>query len=182
MKNGVLLASALSAPVAAGGCLGIMGVAVLSVELTAPGQVSADQSLLTGVALAFLPVDVFLTVVLAEGEVDLSYFDQHRQAIRVAVVRGDGPFVRDLAQALELPAALIPALGEVLQDARPGLEPILIEDGPFDRDRAWRFATRLVGAIEADERLAPAIGRLRERLAPPTGVTYAPGGGDAERS
>ena len=44
---------------------------------------------------------------------------RNRREIAVAIARGQGPFVTDLAQWLQLPDAMLPALGKALRDARP---------------------------------------------------------------
>ncbi len=53
---------------------------------------------------------------------------EQRREIKVAIARGQGPFVTDLAAWLALPDAMVPALGKALRDARPVLEPALSTD------------------------------------------------------
>ena len=52
-----------------------------------------------------------------------------RREISLAIARGSGPFVTDLAHWLELPPRLMATLGETLRAARPVLEPAL--DAPI---------------------------------------------------
>lgn len=52
----------------------------------------------------------------------------NRREIALAIARGQGPFVTDLAAWLGLPEALLPALGRALREARPVLEPALSEE------------------------------------------------------
>lgn len=57
---------------------------------------------------------------------------EHRREVAIAIARGKGPFVTDLAAWLQLPASLVPKLGEVLRRARDVLgealaEPIAVE-------------------------------------------------------
>jgi len=53
---------------------------------------------------------------------------EDRREISLAIARGAGPFVTDLAQWLELPPSLLPVLGLALREARPVLGPALEAD------------------------------------------------------
>lgn len=52
---------------------------------------------------------------------------ESRREIALAIARGNGPFVTDLAAWLELPPALLPELGQALREARPVLDPAMAQ-------------------------------------------------------
>jgi len=150
-------------PVLCGACLG--GGEVLSTTLmasTSPEEDSESDSenalLITGAVLLGLSVTATVVVLTEDGGDDFSYLQKHQQEVRIALARGDGPFVSDLAERLTLPAALVPHLGEVLRAARPALEPP-VADGPVDRERANTFSRELVRAIHEAPALTPYLDR-----------------------
>ncbi|MCC6622461.1 MAG: hypothetical protein IT385_14450 [Deltaproteobacteria bacterium] len=116
---------------------------------------------------AWLVVFVLLGVTTVGGLVawtvsdeEMSYLDQHRQDIRVALARGDGPFVRDVAAGLRLPPELVPALGEALRAHRASIEPALAGEEVAPAG----FARALDRAVRADPRLAPYSREILSRL------------------
>ncbi|MFO0750716.1 MAG: hypothetical protein U1F43_34360 [Myxococcota bacterium] len=110
--------------------------------------------LITGAVVLGLSVAATVIALTADDDSSFSYLERHQQEVRVALARGDGPFVGDVAQRLGLPAPLIPHLGRVLRRARPDLEPELA-GGHIDKARARAFARALVAALASDPLLAP---------------------------
>ncbi|MCC6622875.1 MAG: hypothetical protein IT385_16570 [Deltaproteobacteria bacterium] len=158
----ITLAGLGGLPALSGGCLG--GGELLSTTLigsTSPEEESEDGDnalLITGAILLGISVVGTVVALTAEDGGDFSYLERHQQEVRIALARGDGPFVADLAQTLALPAPLVPHLGAVVRAARPALEPS-VGSGPVDREGARAFARELVRALHDDQTLAPYLDR-----------------------
>jgi len=149
-RSGLVAAALLTSS-----CTGTLLLGASSINVSTPdAKVDFGSSLFTTVLLVFVPADIFLIVWLVmDGEDAISlerYLERHRQEVRVAVVRGDGPFVRDLAEGLALPEPLIAPLGEALRAHRAALEAPLAEPGPMSRMRAGRFLLALRDAVQSD--------------------------------
>lgn len=129
------------------GCTGLFtsGVALANLSLDSP--IRLDSSLFLGVAVAFLPVDIVLTYAMIEGDFELTYLERNRREIMVAVARGEGPFVSDLAYALGFDEEATRELGAALREARAEVVRPLSEPGPIDRARRDRFVAALVEVI-----------------------------------
>lgn len=76
-------------------------------------------------SFASIGLSIGTTAFFTEGEVATGQSLGERREIALAIARGSGPFVTDLAQWLELPPALLPDLGVALRDARPVLHQAL---------------------------------------------------------
>lgn len=78
----------------------------------------------------------------------LRFLERETHAIRAALARGAGPFVSDLAHALDLDLASVGGLGEKLRQHRGTVEAPLVETGPFTPDRVRRLSVALRQAVE----------------------------------
>lgn len=91
------------------------------------------------------------------------YLVANRRSLRASLARGDGPFVVELAGALDLPAPLRPRLGAVIQAHHAQLDPWL--DGltaeALDPQAALGFGRALAAALDADPALGPHLARHR---------------------
>jgi len=154
-KLGAILALAASAPACLGGEEIFLTTSTAASSPESEGDSSdTDSLLITGAVALGLTVVATLVVVTSDDGGDFSYLREHQQEVRVAIARGDGPFVSDLGQRLGLPSPLLPHLGDVLQAARPALEPPLAR-GAVDEERARVFSRELVRALHDDPLLAP---------------------------
>lgn len=144
------------------GCLG--GGEIFSTTLmasTSPDEDSEDGDnalLITGAVLLGLSIVGTVVALTADDGGEFSYLQEHQQEVRIALARGDGPFVADLAQSLALPGSLVPHLGAVIRAARPALEPP-VASGPVDREGARTFSKELVRALHEDAVIAPYVDR-----------------------
>ena len=140
------------------GCTAIVATSALSVNATVgEALIDVKSSLFTGVLLAFLPVDILLTVVAASGE-DLGIsLETHRREIRLALARGEGPFIDTLGAAFALDADGRKELRLALLEHRAALDAPLSEDGPVDAMRAQRFTEALVVALRSRPELAAKV-------------------------
>lgn len=118
----------------------------------------SEALLITGAVLIGISVVGTVVAFTASDDDSFSYLERHQQEVRVALAKGDGAFVTDIAQSLKLPHALVSHLGEVLHAARPELEPSLAETR-IDRERARAFSKAMVSAIASDPVLAPYVDR-----------------------
>lgn len=91
------------------------------------------------------------------------YLKENRRGVQVALSRGSGPMIDDLAMDLALPAEQVARLGQVLQDHRDALS-AYIDDGEVSLEEAEGFCVTMVQAIEADAALAPYMDALQARL------------------
>jgi hypothetical protein len=85
------------------------------------GDVSGAAALSSGLGLT---LGFFVSGLFTEGDAAGRALESRRE-LSLAIARGSGPFVTDLAAWLELPPALLPELGQALRDARTALEPAL---------------------------------------------------------
>ena len=122
------------------------------------GQTDTSTLLITGAVVLGLSVSGTVVALTEDGSGDFSYLERHQQEVRVALARGDGPFMADLGRGLALPPGLVPHLATVVRRARPELEPPLAS-GRVDRARARAFSRALVAALDADALLSPYLDR-----------------------
>jgi len=87
-----------------------------------------------------VPLESALTLY---GDDLLRFLEREALTLRVALARGTGPFVSDLAHTLELDSTSVLSLGERLRSHRPTIDPILTEPGSFNADRARRLSAAL---------------------------------------
>jgi len=124
--------------------VGVSGCAELDVSDTSKDNDARAAAFSTGSAAA---LGIGLVALLTErggtGEPVSG-----RRDIALAIARGQGPFVSDLAGWLELPESMLPALGECLREARPVLEAAL-----SDSLSQKSFETLIGVALCRDERL-----------------------------
>ncbi len=112
-------------------------------------------------------------VLLMSGDEPAKYVAQHERGIRLALSRGEGPFVLDVADNLGLPQAALPVLANTLRRARPDLEPYLVDtDGDgISKVDGQRFVEQLTRTLELEPALAPYVLKVRhevQRLLTPT--------------
>lgn len=138
-------------------CSASLGLIATSADASTAESNFLGSGLFTSVALGFVPVDVFITVMAVASDGELTalerYLDAHRQEVRVALSRGQGAFVRDVAHALALPDGLVEPLGAALRAHRGALEAALTEPRPIAREQALRFIAALREALASDPRL-----------------------------
>jgi len=127
--------------------------------------------ILTGAVL--LGATTLGAVLMMSGDEPAKYTAQHERGIRLALSRGEGPFVLDVADNLGLPQTALPVLANTLRRARKDLEPFLVDtdgDGISTVD-GQGFVEQLTRTLEAEPTLAPYVLKLRqevERLLTPT--------------
>jgi hypothetical protein len=112
-------------------------------------------------------------VLLMSGDEPAKYVAQHERGIRLALSRGEGPFVLDVADNLGLPQAALPVLANTLRKARADLEPYLLDsDGDgISKVDGQRFVEQLTRTLEHEPTLAPYVLKVRhevERLLTPS--------------
>ena len=153
----VLLAWVMMGPVAAG-CTGLVTLASLSVNATV-GEAAIDlkSSTFTGVLLAFVPVDIFLTVAATNGEDMGISLESHRREIRLALAKGEGPFIDVLGAAFALDDDGRALMQQALREHRAALDAPLAEEGPIDAARAERFTQALLAALRSKAALLPKL-------------------------
>lgn len=133
----------------------------------------SDQAKTSAVGLYILTGALILgattlgaVLLLNQSDEPAAYLRRHDRGIRLALVRGEGPFVLDVADNLGLPPTLLPLLGQTLRGARKTLEPHLVpapgetiatEDGE-------RFAEALARALEAEPALAPYVKAIMKEV------------------
>ncbi len=94
-----------------------------SSELSTDDEALGGSAISSGVAGSL----AFITTGLLTGGDTAGRALESRREIALAIARGSGPFVTDLAAWLELPPALLPELGQALRAGRPVLEPALAQ-------------------------------------------------------
>jgi hypothetical protein len=153
----VLLASLPLAP-GVGGCTVIVTASALSVNATV-GEAAIDlkSMMFTGLLLGFLPIDILLTLAAVDGEDFGISLETHRREIRLALARGEGPFVDALGAAFALDADGRKDLKLAMREHRAALDKPLAEDGPIDAERAQRFTEALVAALRSRPELAAKV-------------------------
>lgn len=134
------------------------------------GDKDADSNIglyiLTGALL--LGATTIVGLVLINQAEPVAYTTRHERGIRLALTRGEGPFILDVADNLRLPRELLPTLGMTLRNARPSLEPHLVAADPevgLTRDDGRRFAESLARALMAEPALTPYVSRLMDEAA-----------------
>ncbi|TNF32789.1 MAG: hypothetical protein EP329_09215 [Deltaproteobacteria bacterium] len=103
-----------------------------------------------------------LTMEIEYGDAK-DYLERRRRPIRVALARGSGLFVDDLATVLELPRDAVPTLGAALQAHQPRLDRWLAA-ADLTRDDVVGFSDDLRAAIASEPRLTPYVEAARARL------------------
>lgn len=78
------------------------------------------------------------------GEDFMVFMGRYRHEVRVALARGRGTFVSDLAHVLGLPAGQVDELGRLLRSHRSELDPPLTGAGPMEPERVRRFSEVLI--------------------------------------
>jgi hypothetical protein len=81
------------------------------------------------------------------GEDFMHFMGRYRHEVRVALARGRGAFVSDLAHVLGLPSGQVDELGALLRRHRGELDPPLDGAGPMEPERVRRFSEALVRVI-----------------------------------
>lgn len=122
--------------------------------------------ILTGALL--LGATTIVGLVLINQAEPVAYMTRHERGIRLALTRGEGPFILDVADNLRLPRELLPTLGMTLRNARASLEPHLVADDPeigLTREDGRRFAESLARALHAEPALTPYVSRLMDEAA-----------------
>lgn len=134
------------------------------------GDQDADSNvglyILTGALL--LGATTIVGLVLINKAEPVAYTTRHERGIRMALTRGEGPFILDIADNLRLPRELLPTLGMTLKNARPSLEPHLVADDPvvgLTKEDGRRFAENLARALMAEPALTPYVSRLMDEAA-----------------
>lgn len=136
---------------------------------------SAGLFILTGALL--LGATTIVGILLLNRSEPVAYTTRHERGIRLALTRGEGPFVLDVADNLRLPRDLLPTLGEALRRARSDLEPHLIAVDPergFTTEDGRLFAEKLARALHAEPRLTPYVQTLMDEIAVVVGSPAAP--------
>lgn len=110
--------------------------------------------LVLGVGAGLLAVSA-TTAVVSEGAMS-AYLDRHCDDVELALARGSGPFVSDVADRLGAGEADLAAIGEALRAARPVLHERLRAAGP-GRDRDFWLAVH--DALLASPATAPLVAR-----------------------
>lgn len=110
--------------------------------------------IITGATLLGLAVVGAITLLDDDGP--QAYLDKHGREVRLALARGQGPFVHDVGHNLGIAPKLVPHLGRVLQRARERLEP-LMTDGKG-------FAAELVRVLLDDRTLQPPTQELMKMI------------------
>jgi|GEM_PF-2979113 len=95
------------------------------VDLSSDGNDPIIEANTFAFSFAGLGLSIGTTAFFTEGDEATGRPLGERREISLAIARGSGPFVTDLAAWLELPPKLLPDLGEALRDARPVLEEAL---------------------------------------------------------
>jgi len=125
------------------------------------GSAMAVVTYVSALALAGMTVAGLSGVDVAAVE---DYLDQNRRPIRVALARGAGLLVDDLATAMSLPGALVPVLGATLHDHQSRLDRWLA-DAEVSRADVEGFTRDLAAALDSEPRLAPFVAAARVRVA-----------------
>lgn len=126
---------------------------------------SVGLYILTGALL--LGATTIVGIVLMNNAEPVAYTTRHERGIRLALARGEGPFVLDVADNLRLPRTLLPTLGRALRASRKTLEVHLVAtdaDG-LSRESGRRFAEGLVRALQTEPTLLPYVDRLMDEVA-----------------
>jgi hypothetical protein len=97
---------------------------------------------------ALLGTGVPLETALSQyGDDLLRFLEREALNVRAALARGAGPFLSELAHALDLDAASLSDLGERLRRGRSTIDSPLSEPGPFTPERARRLSHALRSAV-----------------------------------
>jgi hypothetical protein len=91
------------------------------------------------------------------------YLEENRRTVQMALSRGSGPMIDDIAMGLSLPAEHLPRLGTAIQRHRVTLSAYL-SDGEVTVDETEGFCVALIGAIDDDPVLAPYLGTFKNTL------------------
>jgi len=101
--------------------------------------------IITGATLLGLAVVGAITLLDDDGP--QAYLDKHGREVRLALAKGQGPFVEDVGHNLGIAPSLVPHLGQVLQRSRDRLEPLMAN--------GKGFAAELTRVLLADRTLKP---------------------------
>lgn len=159
MRRGLLVALVLSAPP---GCSALVAGANFSVNATLgePSSAGFDQGVISGLLIGAAALDVALLVLMATGEIELA---TNERQLETDLARGDGPFVSDLAAALELPEGEVPRLAALLRRHRATLLGA-IRQSAAPTTYAEGLRTALEMALAEDPGLTERLHAARARL------------------
>jgi len=141
--------------------------------VTTQGQ-GADSgtgtALLVLLGLTLIGATIASAVYALDQEGAGAYLEKHGREVRLALARGEGTFVRDVAHNLGLGPAEVPHLGRVLRDARGRLEPLVgasvapgasgESDPEVARARGQAIAAELARVLLEDPVLVAPTGQL----------------------
>lgn len=122
---------------------------------------SAGLLLLSGaILLGATTVGVYF---LLKNDEPALYVTKHEREIRLALARGEGPFVRDVGSRLAIERAQLPRLASVLRGGRARLEQDL-GTGELTPEQGARFVTSLAEILREDAVFGPYVERLMVRV------------------
>lgn len=159
------LVGALAAAVLASGCAGVGLQTTVTgsfgestdgtfTDGTTDGKTDNGWFIASMVLLGITAVGLATQSVIALASAD-GYLDRHGREVQLALARGEGAFVDDVAAALHVPAALTPRVGAALRGARSALEEALGRASGAGADgRAPAFFGAVGRALAADPVLA----------------------------
>ena len=136
---------------------------VAAAALFGGGAVTSDGKILEGLGLTVVGGALLVGAYSIYAD-DVSKLDleDERPEIRLALARGDGVFVTDLASALHLPPRDVPCLGRTLQAARPVLTRSMAQ--PLRGVQAAAFVDELRRVLQAEPLLASALAKRRLQI------------------
>ncbi|MCC6620775.1 MAG: hypothetical protein IT385_05950 [Deltaproteobacteria bacterium] len=120
------------------------------------GDSGTGTALLVLVGLTLIGATIASAVYALDQEGAGAYLEKHGREVRLALARGEGTFVHDVAHNLGLAPTEVAHLGRVLRDARGRLEPLVgagVEPGPEApsmRERGRLFVAELTQVLLAD--------------------------------